>query len=162
MRTALSYSCWMLQWGNTCLVVLFVILKWTGNLDFIWYKRIVIKYWQNSQSSKKLAQNHGHILLWGRWSPDTWFAARLGVGAWWGLEAAVHVLCARHFWQSTLIIFVFYVCDAGCWIQSLCLLRVCSVNNQAKFLASLMPCFPCYETRHHLWRHLLVCIGLHK
>lgn len=111
---------------------------------------------------KKLAQNHGHILLWGRWSPDTWFAARLGVRAWWGLEAAVHVLCARHFWQSTLIIFVFYVCDAGCWIQSLCLLRVCSVNNQAKFLASLMPCFPCYETRHHLWRHLLVCIGLHK
>lgn len=159
MRRALSCPCWMLQWGNTCLVALFPILKWTGNLDFIWYKRIIIKYWQMVSLQKTYTEPWSHASLR---QVKCWFAARRGVRTWWGLEATVHVLCARHFCQSTPITLVFYVC--GCWLLNPEPVPVAcvSVNNQAKFPASLMPYFPCYEMRHHLWRHLLMCIGLHK
>lgn len=133
MRTALSYSCWTLQWGNTCPVCDFK-MNWKSGFYLIQKNRYKILTKRSIFKKKPCTEPWSHTYLRQVKSRHR-LAARLGVRARWGLEAAVHVLCARHVCQSTLIIFVFYVCGAGCWIQSLCLLRVCSVN----WLNSLPP-----------------------
>lgn len=53
----------MLHRGNTCLGALFPILKWTGNLDFIRYKRIVIKYWRMVSLQKTYTEPWSHASL---------------------------------------------------------------------------------------------------